>query len=151
MKLHRLLQRVIRRRTRPSRRASHQAHYEAHKEHARSIILPRIAYWNTRYGHTYNRVAIRNQVSRWGSCSTKQNLNFNYRLIFLPPHLLDYVIVHELCHLKHFNHGTEFWMMVGETIPNYEECKRELHAHALRMRDPRSLSIHTSHTDQIPV
>ncbi len=125
-----------RRRSPRRRRVANARHYEAHKELARSVIMPRLAHWNLHYGHTYKRVAIRNQVSRWGSCSTKHNLNFNYRLIFIPSHLMDYVIVHELCHLKHFNHGPEFWKNVEECIPNYEACKQELHALAQKMYQP---------------
>jgi predicted metal-dependent hydrolase len=108
------------------RRKKDSAHFKIHKEFARNTILSRLAYWNQFYEYEYNRVAIRNQSSRWGSCSAKKNLNFNYRLIFLPQHLMDYVIVHELCHLKHFNHGKEFWMHVGETILEYEERRQEL-------------------------
>lgn len=102
-------------------------HYEAHKERARILVHNRLAHWNEYYGLSYKRVAIRNQRSRWGSCSTKQNLNFNYRLIFLPVELVDYVIVHELCHLKHFNHGEEFWNAVAETVSDYRERKATLH------------------------
>ena len=102
-------------------------HYEAHKEHARILVHERLSYWNQFYNFTYKRVAIRNQRSRWGSCSTKQNLNFNYRLVFIPIDLVDYVIVHELCHLKHFNHGPEFWSAVEEKIPDYTKRKAELH------------------------
>lgn len=109
------------------RSVSHVKHYTQHKETARALVHARLVYWNQFYGHTYNRVAIRNQRSRWGSCSSKQNLNFNYKLIFLPIELVDYVIVHELCHLKHFNHGRDFWSTVAETIVDYEKRKIELH------------------------
>ncbi len=78
------------------------------------------------YGFVYNRVAIKDARSRWGSCSQKKNLNFNYRLVFLPPHLVDYIIVHELCHLKEFNHGPNFWVLVAETMPTYKEYIQEL-------------------------
>lgn len=136
----RILGRPRRRIDRPQR-----AHYEAHKELARSVILERLAYWNALYGHTYKRVAIRNQVSRWGSCSTKLNLNFNYRLIFLPQELMDYVIVHELCHLKHFNHGADFWLLIEEKMPKYREHKAELQSIAASMYHP-STKIETLHT-----
>ncbi len=116
--------RVVTRRRR--RRVTTDKNYEVHKERARILVHERLNHWNQLYGFTYNRVAIRNQCSRWGSCSTKQNLNFNYRLIFLPIELVDYVIVHELCHLKHFNHGKEFWATVAETIADYESRKEKL-------------------------
>ncbi len=141
MRLHKFLRKVLitRRVRRRPRKSAQYAHYRTHKELARETILPRLAHWNTLYGHEYKRVAIRNQVSRWGSCSTKGNLNFNYRLIFLPQHLMDYVLVHELCHLKHFNHGEEFWMLVSTCIPNYEACKRELQIISKHMYHPGTL------------
>lgn len=125
-----LRKRVRVRSMKPKRRRRQQTvdrHYEAHKERARLLVHERLAYWNQFYGLTYKRVAIRNQRSRWGSCSTKQNLNFNYRLVFLPLELVDYVVVHELCHLTHFNHGPEFWLFVEKAIPDYERRKNELH------------------------
>ncbi len=79
-------------------------------------------------GHmlVYKKVTIRNTKSRWGSCSRKGNLQFSFKLHYVPPHLLDYVIVHELCHLKEFNHGKSFWNLVGETLPNFKELRAEL-------------------------
>ncbi len=96
------------------------------KEEARSLILERLKYFSDLYGFKYGRVSIRNQKTRWGSCSKKGNLNFNYRLVHLSQKLLDYVIVHELCHLKEFNHGSGFWSLVKKEIPNYQEIRREL-------------------------
>lgn len=93
--------------------------YQAHKEGSRKIILERINYFSPICGVSYNRVAIRNQKSRWGSCSSKKNLNFNYRLAFLPKEICDYVVVHELCHLKEMNHGEGFWLEVEKVVPNY--------------------------------
>ncbi len=81
---------------------------------------------NVHYGFEYKKVAIRDQKRRWGSCSKSGNLNFNYRILFLPPHLADYIIVHELCHLKEFNHGKNFWTLVGQAVPVYESHKQEL-------------------------
>lgn len=100
--------------------------YEAHKESARTMVLDRIRHFNTHYGLPIKKIAIRNQKSRWGSCSRKGNLNFNYKLTFLPPELRDYVIVHEICHIKEFNHGRGFWQLVAETVPEYKEMRKQL-------------------------
>ena len=97
------------------------AHYQTHKEAARSLTLVRLEYFNQHYQLTYNRVSIKNTRSRWGSCSAQQNLNFNYKIIFLPAELQDYLIVHELCHLKEMNHGPQFWALVAEMFPTYKQ------------------------------
>lgn len=110
-------------------------HYAAHKEVARTLIFEKLAYWNAYYNFSYNRVAIRNQRSRWGSCSSKANLNFNYKLLFLPECLIDYVVVHELCHLEELNHGPQFWNLVGKSLPEYMK-QRQL----LRVFDRLSVS-----------
>lgn len=96
-------------------------HYAAHKEDARKFITSRVEFWNCRLGFSYTKIAIRNQVSRWGSCSKKGILNFNYRLLMLPLELADYVVVHELCHLKHFNHSKRFWDEVEIVLPEYDK------------------------------
>lgn len=97
-----------------------------HKEAARALVHARLEHFNAHYGLTYHRVAIRAQRSRWGSCSKKGNLNFNFALLFLPQELSDAVIVHELCHLKEFNHGRAFWKLMSETIPDYADRKSKL-------------------------
>ncbi len=102
--------------------------YLHHKAEARRVIMARLAHYGSLYGLTWNRVAIRDQRRRWGSCSSLGNLNFNYRLLFLPDHLRDYVIVHELCHLKEMNHGERFWELVAQTCPLYESHIAELRA-----------------------
>ncbi len=93
---------------------------------ARLFIHERLTYWNQFYNFSYKRVFIKNQKTRWGSCSKNGNLNFNYKIIYLPPHLADYIIVHELCHLGEFNHSKRFWNLVEKTIPEYARCKNEL-------------------------
>jgi predicted metal-dependent hydrolase len=100
--------------------------YLANKEAARTLVTERIAYFNQHYKVKVSRIAIKNLKSRWGSCSRKGNLNFNYKLLFLDPDLRDYVVVHELCHLKEFNHGSKFWACVAETIPEYKERVKRL-------------------------
>ena len=88
--------------------------------------MQKLAQHNVHYGLGWGRVAIRNTRSRWGSCSKKGNLNFNYRIVLLPEHLQDYLAVHELCHLKHFNHSKNFWNLVAEAVPNYLHCRAQL-------------------------
>ena len=82
--------------------------YQAHKSAARELVLRLLQKQNEYYRLPWGRVAIRNQRSRWGSCSKKGNLNFNYRVLFLPLHLQEYIIVHELCHLAVFDHSHKF-------------------------------------------
>src|ERR1044072_8274606 len=93
--------------------------FRRHKEQARELILARLSVLNQGFGFFYSRVPGRNKRSRWGSCSAKGNLSFNYRILFLPPPLQDYVIAHELCHLKEFNHSPAFWNLVSVSIPEH--------------------------------
>ncbi len=108
-------------RVRRKRASSVTKHYLEHKEAARSLTLARLEYFNQHYDLTWNRVAIRNQRRCWGSCTSLKNLNFSYKILFLPPALQDYIFVHELCHLKELNHGPNFWALVAEVIPDYRE------------------------------
>jgi predicted metal-dependent hydrolase len=115
---------VWRTRRKVSKRSS--AHYHAHKERARVLVHARLAYFNQFYGFALRKVFIKNMRSRWGSCSELGNLNFNYRLLFLPNDVVDYIIVHELCHLAHFNHSPQFWELVSVTIPEHKALRRML-------------------------
>ena len=76
--------------------------------------------WSPTVNKPYYRVTIREQKTRWGSCSSKHNLNFNWKLIMAPPEALTYVVIHELCHLLYFNHSEQFWAEVGKRMPDYE-------------------------------
>lgn len=106
--------------------------YEENKEKAYTFVQEKLTKWNALYAYTYNTVRIKNHTTLWGSCSRKRNLNFNYKIINLPEKLADYIIVHELCHLKEFNHADRFWNLVALTIPNHKELRRELRATGLR-------------------
>lgn len=86
----------------------------------REIINRRLIYYREIINVSYNLVKIKDQKSRWGSCSGKGNLNFNWRLIMMPQQVMDYVIVHELCHLKYLNHSKDFWNIVSKYIPDYK-------------------------------
>jgi len=85
-----------------------------------------VEYFNAMYGLRCNRITIRNQKTRWGSCSRKGNLNFNYKIALLPQRLADYIIVHELCHLGEFNHSRKFWALVAQTMPDHVDLRKEL-------------------------
>ncbi len=100
--------------------------YHAYREQARTLVHARVQHFNKFYGQTIGRISIRNQKSRWGSCSLKGNLNFNYRIALLPTHLADYIVIHELCHLVHFNHSSKFWGLVSQTFPEHKSARAEL-------------------------
>ena len=80
-------------------------------------------------GVTYSRITMRNQRSRWGSCSSNGALSFNWRLVLAPHDVLDYVVVHEVCHLVELNHGPAFWRLVEKRRPSYAESKQWLDDH----------------------
>lgn len=96
------------------------------KRRALTLVSARSGYFGKIYGLTYGKIRIRAQKTRWGSCSRSGNLSFNYKIIVLPPHIADYVIVHELCHLSEMNHGKRFWDLVAKTIPNHKATRKEL-------------------------
>lgn len=100
--------------------------YVIHKERARNFVQNRLRELNEQYGFVYNQVRIRMNTSRWGSCSAQGNLNFDYRILFLPEHAQDYLLVHELCHLQELNHSERFWVLVSKTIPNYKQVRKLL-------------------------
>lgn len=96
---------------------------------ALEVIPKRVVYFAEIVGVTYGRITIRNQRSRWGSCSSKGNLNFNCLLMLTPTDVLDYVVVHELCHKKEMNHSPKFWAEVRKVLPDYEKQKLWLKEH----------------------
>ena len=93
-------------------------------------IPPRVKYWAERMGISYGRITIRNQKTRWGSCSSVGNLNFNCTLVLAPPEVMDYVIIHELCHRKQMNHSPKFWAEVERFCPNHKTHRRWLKDHS---------------------
>ncbi|MBP3273997.1 MAG: M48 family metallopeptidase [Butyrivibrio sp.] len=96
---------------------------------AKRIIPQRVRYYADLMGVTYGRITIRMQKSRWGSCSGKGNLNFNCFLMRTPDEIIDYVVVHELCHLKEMNHSPLFWAEVEKILPDYKERRKWLKDH----------------------
>ena len=109
---------------------SHKDYLE-NKDKALALVGERVRFYNKKYGFSFNKIFIKNQKTRWGSCSCKQNLNLNYKIIFLPKKHQDYIIVHEMCHLKEFNHSKKFWALVEKILPNYLDIKKELRHHEL--------------------
>lgn len=102
-------------------------------ELAIKVIPQRVAYYAKIIDVTYGRITIRNQKTRWGSCSGKGNLNFNCLLMLTPPEVLDYVVVHELCHRKEMNHSKWFWNEVEKVLPDYRERRKWLKENGGRM------------------
>ena len=93
---------------------------------ARKELTDRLNGLSVKYGFTYNNVRIRNQKSRWGSCSARNNINLNIKLILLPLHLVDYVILHELVHTNIKNHSREFWSTLNIYVENPKTLNKEL-------------------------
>lgn len=96
---------------------------------ALEVIPKRVAYFAEIVGVTYGKITIRNQKSKWGSCSSKGNLNFNCLLMLMPTEVQDYIVVHELCHRKEMNHSPQFWAEVRKVLPDYENQKLWLKEH----------------------
>lgn len=100
--------------------------YNHYKKQSFFFVRNRLEELNKFYNFNFKKISIRNQQTRWGSCSRRGNLNFNYKLIFLPERIADYVIIHELCHIKEFNHSESFWNLVAETVPEYKDIVKKL-------------------------
>ena len=104
---------------------------------AKEYFSKRVTFYHTLTGGSFQTITVRDQKSRWGSCSSRGTLSFNYRLLFAPPKVLDYVVVHELCHLTHMDHSSNFWKMVEQIMPDYRVYKQWLkeHGHELTLEN----------------
>lgn len=108
-----------------------KAIYKTHKAAALLLAERRVQHLNQHYGFSYRKISIRDQKTRWGSCSKKGNLSFSYKIALMPEYLADYIIVHELCHLGSFDHSAKFWSLVAQKVPNHKALRKELRQRAL--------------------
>lgn len=97
-----------------------------YKNKARELIRERINHYQPAIKISPNRVTVKNQKKRWGSCSSKGNLNFNWRIMMAPLEIVDYIVVHEMCHLIHLNHSREYWQLVAAILPDYKKRRQWL-------------------------
>ena len=100
---------------------------------AGKVLAQRTEYYAEKIGVTYGRITIRCQKTRWGSCSSKGNLNYNCLLMLTPPEVQDYVVVHELCHRKEMNHSRRFWAEVAKILPDYQKPRKWLTENGMRI------------------
>ena len=118
---------IFRIRRRPRRRIkTSDARVENLRAQAKALLPPRLEALALRHGFVYKRVFIKNNLSNWGSCSSLKNINLNLRLVELPQELQDYVMLHELCHLKYLNHGKEFHALLESVCPGHRELARRM-------------------------
>ena len=117
---------------RKPRRAPVTPEVEQLRAQAKASLPPRLKELADEHGFTYNRVTIKNNISNWGSCSVRGNINLNLRLVTLPQPLQDYVMLHELCHLKEMNHGPKFHALLESVCPNHRTLEKELRQYKLR-------------------
>ena len=99
------------------------------REYARAQLGEKVRFYGARMRVSVNRIAIKEQKTRWGSCSSKGNLNFNWKLVLMPQRIQNYVVVHELAHRKQMNHSAAFWREVEQVLPDYPECRKWLREH----------------------
>lgn len=100
--------------------------WKIYKNRAKILVEEIINEKFSGYKLKYNRITIRDQKTRWGSCSSKNNLNFNYRILFLPRDLSEYLVAHELCHLHEMNHSKKYWTLLQRLVPNYKILQKKL-------------------------
>lgn len=105
------------------------------RKEAKAVLLARVEHWSLITGLIPSRVIVGERTSRWGSCSSRKTLSFCYRLIMAPPEVLDAIVIHELCHLRHPNHGKGFWNLVEHFNPDYQDTRKWLkdHSHQLQL------------------
>lgn len=114
--------------------AQEEALVRRYREAAKEYFPKRVAYYHARMGGQYEKIVIRDQKTRWGSCSSRGTLSFNWRLMLAPPAVLDYVVVHELAHLQQMNHSKQFWAVVEQVMPDYKSHRSWLKENGGRLQ-----------------
>ncbi len=104
------------------------------KERALLFFSRRVEYFAGLLGLKYGCINVKDQKTRWGSCSSRGRLSFNWRLLLAPPEILDYIVVHEVCHLKYHDHSQRFWHLVSTVFPNYRKCRNWLKENGLTLK-----------------
>ena len=117
---------------RQEKREMPEAEKKYYRNLAREVLGARTGYYARKMGVTYGRISIREQKTRWGSCSSEGNLNFNCRLLFVPDRIVDYVVIHELAHRRFMNYSKAFWKEVEKYMPDYKEQKKLLSRFAIK-------------------
>jgi len=105
-----------------------------YRKQARKVVTERVEFFAREHGFKIGKVRISSARTRWGSCSTKNTLSFTWRLVMAPPNVVDYVVVHELCHLKEMNHSKTFWAYVEAILPDYKRRRKWLKDNGARLR-----------------
>ncbi len=123
--------RIVVRRRRAKRKLAETPEVAELRRQAKAYLPGRLAELAAQHGFSYNQVRIKHNVSNWGSCSVKKNINLNLNLMRLPAELRDYVMLHELCHLKYMNHGKEFHALLESICPNHKALRRQLRDYKL--------------------
>ena len=123
---------IVARRRRKPRKAPAGPEVEALRARAKAELPPRLAELAAQHGFHYNKVFIKNNISNWGSCSSLGNINLNLRLVTLPQELRDYVMLHELCHLKYMNHGPKFHALLESICPGHRELARRMKEYKIK-------------------
>jgi hypothetical protein len=119
---------------RPKQTAARAVLVAWYREEARILITRRAMQVAQRIGVEFQRIAIRDQKTKWGSCSSNNNLNFNWRILLAPPPVMDYIIVHEVCHLRVHDHSKAFWKLVGSIVPDYATKRSWLRQNGTSLR-----------------
>ena len=122
------LAKISRKNINPVLKIDSREHFLIHKKQALDFVTERVEFWNNKYCFRYNKISVKKLKHNWGSCSSRGNLNFNYKILFLAPHIADYIVVHELCHLQEMNHSARFWQLVEKEIPNAKTLHQNIGA-----------------------